>query len=166
MKKQRAIKDRALLDKDKAQCNSSEKHTAVNAFKDDKVFLTEFDCEVLENMKTWFNKPFDLCVMSAPALVCLLLCSLLRYAYSPYLVQCMWPHLAVKPNINSAVTCFLVPAGLVYALTFGFMFQMCMEKQQAILNKVTREIAVIDHIITIAAKLNLPYKQNLLDIYR
>ena len=144
----------------------NQRRSILDSLTNKPVLLTDFDHEVMANMGVWYNKPLALLKIYLPAISCLLLCCALYYLNQFYIIKCMWPHLAARPNINSAVTCFLVPAGLVYALSFGFMFQQCMEKQRIILLKVTREMALIDHIITLAGKLNLQNKQYLLVIYR
>ncbi|GFS17616.1 hypothetical protein ElyMa_003244100 [Elysia marginata] len=54
---------------------------------------------------------------------------------------------------SSVVACYLSPAGLVYATSFGFAFQQALNKQHEILTKLVAEIAKIDHIATFAAKL-------------
>ncbi|KAK7115782.1 hypothetical protein V1264_001597 [Littorina saxatilis] len=41
------------------------------------------------------------------------------------MVEFLWPPslYPTPPNINDAISCFLVPAGMVYAISFGFAFQ-------------------------------------------
>ncbi|XP_012946831.1 uncharacterized protein LOC101858840 [Aplysia californica] len=53
----------------------------------------------------------------------------------------------------SSSACYLAPAGLVYATSFGFAFQQALNKQHDILNQLAKEIGKIDHIATFAAKL-------------
>ena len=49
-----------------------------------------------------------------------------------------------RPDINTAVTCFLAPAGLIYALSFGFTFQQVLEKHKRVLNKVMTRDQVLE----------------------
>ena len=56
--------------------------------------------------------------------------------YSP-MASCLWPGQA-RPDINTAVTCFLAPAGLIYALSFGFTFQQVLDKHRGVLAKVNK----------------------------
>lgn len=55
--------------------------------------------------------------------------------YNP-LAKCLWPGQS-RPDINTAVTCFLAPAGFIYALSFGFTFQQAFEKHRGVLQKVS-----------------------------
>ena len=54
--------------------------------------------------------------------------------YNP-ITTCLWPG-QTRPDINTAVTCFLAPAGFIYALSFGFTFQQVFEKHRGVLHKV------------------------------
>ena len=45
---------------------------------------------------------------------------------APHLMQALWPKdvFEMRPNINDAISCFLGPASLVYAIAFGFAMQV------------------------------------------
>lgn len=60
----------------------------------------------------------------------------------------------------------LAPAGLVYALSFGFMFQQTYSKQTEILTKVTHEFSLLDQILTMSKSMKLPTQKHLLALYR
>ena len=119
-------------------------------------FLTDFDKEVLESLITFHNRPFELVKIATPALISLALCPFTLYLYAP-IVDMFWPkdRYVVMPNINEAIACFLAPAGLVYATSFGFAFQSALNKQSEILNKMTYELGMIDQIMTMTSKLKL-----------
>ena len=70
------------------------------------------------------------------------------------------------PNINQCVSCFLTPAGLVYALSFGFAFQQALAKQNDVLNKMTNEISYLDQIATLTCKINFKTGGTRSSIYR
>lgn len=67
---------------------------------------------------------------------------------------------------KTAIACFLAPAGLVYATSFGFAFQQALSKQGEVLRKITYELGLIDQIATLASKLNLPNIQDRMSIYK
>ena len=59
-----------------------------------------------------------------PVILSLGFCPLTLLLHS-WIVDCLWPPslFSSAPNINDAIACFLVPAGMVYAISFGFAFQ-------------------------------------------
>ncbi|XP_064619606.1 uncharacterized protein LOC135483036, partial [Lineus longissimus] len=128
--------------------------------------LSDFDLEVLDGLHTFYNKPMELLIIAAPALVSLSLCPVALYLYNP-LVTIFWPFpkFTAQPNINDAIACFLAPAGLVYATSFGFAFQSALAKQSEIVRKLSHEVGMLDQIVTLTAKLSLPKKMQL-EIYR
>ena len=123
----------------------------------DDEFLTAFDQEVLASMGRFTNRPGELFRIASPALLSLALCPATLYLYIP-LVGIFWPTetYATPPNINEAIACFLAPAGLVYATSFGFAFQQALYKQREILQKVSHELGLLDQIATLTTKLSLP----------
>ncbi|XP_033729314.1 immunoglobulin A1 protease autotransporter-like, partial [Pecten maximus] len=119
-------------------------------------FLSNFDLEVLESLHSSYNKPLELLKISFPALLSLGLCPFTLYLYEPF-TTFLWPpdEYETPPDINDAIACFLAPAGLVYATSFGFAFQQALNKQRDILDKLTTEISMIDQIATFSSKLKL-----------
>ena len=65
--------------------------------------------------------------------------------YQP-ITSCLWPGSGVRPDVNTAITCFLAPAGLIYALSFGFTFQQVLEKHRGVLAKVCWHVDDDKHI--------------------
>ena len=128
-------------------------------------FLNDFDVEALESLKTFNNRPSQLCKIAAPAVLSLALCPFLLYIYGP-MVTLFWPNKTAQPNINEAIACFLAPAGLVYATSFGFAFQQVLTKQHDLLAKISYEIGLLDQILTLTSKLTLPTQEFRKSIYR
>ncbi|KAL8587495.1 hypothetical protein ACOMHN_000901 [Nucella lapillus] len=66
----------------------------------------------------------ELAYILLPVVFILGFCPLTLLLHKP-LVMCLWPPdvFPSPPNINDAIACFLVPAGMVYAISFGFAFQ-------------------------------------------
>ena len=130
-------------------------------------FLTQFDLDVLKYLQGFSNKPMELLKIGTPALITIILgpCSMLFY-YST--TEFFWPKetFSELPNNNQCVSCFLTPAGLVYAISFGFAFSSALGKQSEILNKVTEEISFIDQAATLASKLKLSSNQVRMGIYQ
>lgn len=135
--------------------------------KDEPPFLTPFDMEVIDTFKTHYNRPIDLLKIAFPALLSLALCPFTLYLYTP-LTTFIWPkdEYASPPDINDAIACFLAPAGLVYATSFGFAFQQALSKQSHIMDKVTKEISMIDQIATFCTRINLPKQRQRRQVYR
>ncbi|XP_061195900.1 uncharacterized protein LOC133204162 [Saccostrea echinata] len=130
-------------------------------------FYSDFDKEVIESLSTSHNRPLDLFIIALPAILSLALCPITLYLYYP-LVNFLWPpeEFATAPDINDAVACFLAPAGLVYATSFGFAFQQALSKQHHILEKVTSEISMVDQIATFSTKMTLSRPSVRRHIYR
>ena len=127
-------------------------------------FYDDFDLEVLNDLKTKNNKLSTLLKLCIPSLISLTLAS--SFMFSQDLVfNCMWP-LKNRPDINTAVTCFLAPAGLVYALSFGFTFQQVLEKHRHILKKITTEMSMMDQMVTMTSKMNLPSKKHAMAMFK
>ena len=135
--------------------------------EDEEEFLTEFDREVLGSLITFHNRPIELLKIASPALISLVLCPITLYMYIP-LVNSFWPpdKFNAMPNINEAIACFLAPAGLVYATSFGFAFQSALSKQSEILYQMTYKLGLVDQIITLSSKITFSSLQNVMDIYK
>ena len=134
---------------------------------DDLEFFTDFDLEVLGSLGSFNSRPLQLVRVATPALLSLALCPATLYLYEP-LVTFFWPPYKFRtpPDINEAIACFLAPAGLVYATSFGFAFQQALTKQQTILNKMTHELGLLDQIVTMVSKINLPSLHSRMAIYK
>ncbi|XP_076444357.1 uncharacterized protein LOC143282555 [Babylonia areolata] len=120
----------------------------------EETFFTEFDLDVLQSLRTCYNQPKELIRIAIPAVLSLALCPLTLYMFDPFR-KLVWPEYADRPDINDAIACYLSPAGLVYATSFGFAFQQVLNKQHEILTKMTEEISMLDQIITFAIKLHV-----------
>ena len=63
-------------------------------------------------------------------------CPITLYTYQP-LVETFWlnqnPSMVARPNVNEAILCFLMPAGIVYATFFGFAVEIAVAKQGVVL---------------------------------
>lgn len=79
-----------------------------------------------------------------------------------------WPPERYKtpPMINEAVACFLAPAGMVYAVSFGFAFQQVLSKQLDITRKIHEEIGQIDQLISMTNKIHFMSSGSKLNIFR
>lgn len=144
-----------------------EKDLVTKEVKENDDFFSEFDLEVLGNLGSFNNRPLQLAMVSFPALLSLALCPFTLYLYEP-LTSFFWPpnRFSVLPDINEAIGCFLAPAGLVYATSFGFAFQSALTKQQAILDKITYELGLLDQIVTLCTKISFPSLKHRMMIYK
>ncbi|XP_061193763.1 uncharacterized protein LOC133201994 [Saccostrea echinata] len=129
-------------------------------------FLSKFDLEVLKVLQTFPNKASELLKIGLPALVTICLGPFAMFFYHST-TEFFWPEnkYAQLPNNNQCVSCFLTPAGLVYAISFGFAFSSALAKQSDILTKVTEEISFIDQAATLTSKLKLANNKIRMGIY-
>ncbi|CAD5124050.1 DgyrCDS12356 [Dimorphilus gyrociliatus] len=145
----------------KRECNGNEVHNE-NITK--RALYSDFDLEVLDDFILNTNHPKNLIAIAIPPIASLVCCTILLFIYTP-MIDCLWPEVK-KPDINTGISCFLAPAGLVYALSFGFMFQQTYGKQTEILTKVTHEFSLLDQILTMSKSLKLPTQKHLLALYK
>ncbi|XP_072163777.1 uncharacterized protein [Diadema setosum] len=131
-------------------------------------FLTMEDVETIHSMDLFFNQPLPLCRIALPALISLALCPLVLFIYSP-VTAFFWPPDEFPegvPNINDAIACFLAPAGLVYATSFGFSYQSAMQKQRSLISIVSNEVSKLDQIIVMTSHLSYITLKEKSKIYR
>ena len=131
-------------------------------------FFSAFDVEVAQCLGMHVNSAGELLRIATPALLSLALCPATLYLYEP-LATVFWPPskgFSSPPDINEAIACFLAPAGLVYATSFGFAFQQALSKQIEIMGKVAHEMGLLDQIVTLTSKLTFPDHRQRMDVYR
>lgn len=133
----------------------------------DLAFLSQFDLEVLNFLQHYSNKPTELLKIGIPALITIVLGPFAILFYHST-TEFFWPKETFPelPNNNQCISCFLTPAGLVYAISFGFAFSSALGKQSEILSKVTEEISFIDQAATLTSKLKLTDHKIRMDIYQ
>ncbi|XP_062567442.1 uncharacterized protein LOC134229690 [Saccostrea cucullata] len=129
-------------------------------------FLSNFDLEVLKALQNISNRPSELLKIGLPAVVTICLGTFAMLFYHST-TEFFWPKdkYPQLPNNNQCVSCFLTPAGLVYAISFGFAFSSALGKQSDILTKVTEEISFIDQAATLTSKLKLTNSKIRMAIY-
>ena len=69
-------------------------------------------------------------------------------------------------QISDVIACFLMPAGLVYAIAFGFGFNEAQIKQQMMIAGVATRVALLSRIISltfVVEELGVKQKQ---DVYK
>ncbi|XP_033753340.1 uncharacterized protein LOC117336797 [Pecten maximus] len=130
-------------------------------------FLGEFDREVLDNLRSFHVQPGEIIRICFPAFSTMVIGPVFMMGYYE-IIDFFWsiedyPDL---PNINQCVACFLTPAGLVYAISFGFAFQQAINKQCDILEKMTTEISYLDQAATLTSKLKLRSPAVKVSMYR
>lgn len=130
-------------------------------------FLNAFDDEVMASFKQFKHSTSEFVKISLPALTTMILGPLLILMYHST-TEFFWSveHFPKLPNNNQCVSCFLTPAGLVYALSFGFAFQQALTKQGEVLDKMTTEISYIDQIATLTCKMRFHNNKTRLHIFK
>ena len=120
-------------------------------------FLTDHDLGIIEEFKCYQNRPWNLFVLAMPACLSLLFCPLTLFLYTP-LTRYFWPvefYPDGPPNVNDVISCFLTPAGLVYAIAFGFAFQEAVGKQDGLTNRFAKQLNKMEHIMILNKNLPL-----------
>lgn len=114
----------------------------------DTGLLTESDHESIESFLSYFNQPLQLLWISLPSLLTMALCPATLFLYKP-MINLFWPPeiYPTPPAINGVIGSFLTPAGLVYAIAFGFAFQEAMSKQNLITTKLASILTLLNHIV-------------------
>ncbi|OWF46889.1 hypothetical protein KP79_PYT14971 [Mizuhopecten yessoensis] len=59
----------------------------------------------------------------------------------------------VAPNINESIACFLSPAGMVYAVSFGFAFQQVLGKQTDVMKNIAHDVRQMNQLISMTKSL-------------
>ena len=112
-------------------------------------FLNKNDLDILERLKSFQNNPNSRIKIAIPTLLSMLVCPMTILIYQP-LVNYTWPKALTAPDINSAINCFLMPAGFVYVIAFGFIFQDVMTSFQKLSLPITEEISMFNQIVNMA----------------
>ncbi|KAK7115783.1 uncharacterized protein [Littorina saxatilis] len=89
-----------------------------------------------------------------PVIFSLGFCPLTLLLHRP-IIHCLWPPsvYTIAPNINDAIACFLVPAGMVYAISFGFAFQQVIGAFGEIQIGVQRRAEQLQKLLTLISHL-------------
>ena len=109
--------------------------------------LTESDRSVLCEIRTFQNSPLAMFKLALPALGPLVVCPVALFLHEP-LVEYLWPTYQFKtpPDINMAIICFLMPAGMIYAIAFGFFCQDVMGEFNLVSSGISQQTAMIRQI--------------------
>ena len=104
-------------------------------------FFSRCEIDALEGNSYFENSAKGLSHISVPPLLALLFCPMTLLLYTP-LANFLWPKqfFTEIPNINDALACFLVPAGMVYAITFGFAVQEVLQKHLHLQQRLSSEV--------------------------
>ena len=114
-------------------CKNDQSNCSVNgnpnSISTEENFLSEQDMAVLNRMSEFQNNPISLLCVGLPAYTTLAMCPIVIYVYITW-GHFFWPSQTGHrmPDINEAIANFLVPAGLVYAIAFGFAYQDVLSK--------------------------------------
>lgn len=114
-------------------------------------FFTRNDLLILEHLQKYQNNPKYLYKIGIPAVTSLTICSLIMAAYQP-IIDFLWSH-RTQPAINEAVACFLAPAGMVFAVSFGFAFQQVLQKQIDITARLNNDFSEMELLMNLTKKL-------------
>lgn len=112
---------------------------------------TTTDGEILEHLQWYQNNPRYLYKIGLPAVTSLIFCPMIMIAYTP-ISNFLWPN-RTQPTINGAIACFLAPAGMVYAVSFGFAFQQVLQKQIDITTRLNNDFSEMELLINLTKKL-------------
>ena len=110
----------------------------------DYTFFSGEDIDVLIKMEEFQNNPMSLICICIPVLASLAFCPVTIVTYGMWM-NFFWPLEITGPmtNINDAIACFLMPAGLVYAIAFGFAFQDVLAKKADVEKSLCWQMALL-----------------------
>ena len=102
-----------------------------NAIHDRSNLFPEFswlsydDKVLIYKLNLFGNNPWGLIQLAWPALISMAFCPMTIFLYMP-MVKMFWPpeYFDAIPDINNVIRGFLTPSGLVYAIAFGFAYQV------------------------------------------
>ncbi|XP_041474128.1 uncharacterized protein LOC121422952 [Lytechinus variegatus] len=126
-------------------------------------FLTSEEIESMEALRQHHNGPVSLFFMCLPAIISLALGPCLLLLRAP-VIDSFWAN--GLPNINDGLGSFLAPAGLVYAITFGFTFQCVLDKQRCIAATLSTEVGLLEQILAMTSKMTSLTTEDRLKIYK
>ena len=119
-----------------------------------QLFSTQ-DNQVLRQFHLFPNNPKALVLIVSPAVVSLLLCPLTLLLHDQ-IMYCFWPDSNGQvPKINDGISCFLTPAGLVYAIAFGFAFQEAIRKQNDLSNRMSTLVNKAEQICVMCSQVSV-----------
>ena len=91
--------------------------------------LSADDIQHLAAFRRFQNSPLPLFKLALPCLLSVIFCPATLYS-APLLVNFLYPkEHGGMPVINDVIQAFLMPAGLVYAIAFGFALQNALQSQ-------------------------------------
>ncbi len=140
--------------------NGSPTNYAVDRFFDDK------DIKILLEVISFQNglKPLlKICMMP---LLSLAFCPITLVLLET-LQDFFWPpdNFCIPPNVNDAISCFLVPAGLVYSIAFGFSLQSVMMKFGQYTDDLSKIVTCLHQTFEILKLLSCLSKEDLMEIF-
>ena len=128
--------------------------TRGNNTKEKLTFFTEQDQLAIANFESFQNRPRELLLLSLPCIICLTFCPATILLYQP-IVDLYWPkdQFAEPPKVNDVIASFLTPAGLVYAIAFGFAFQEALGKQAYVTTEVSTHLTLLEHLTMLTVRI-------------
>ncbi|XP_046552024.1 uncharacterized protein LOC124261720 [Haliotis rubra] len=132
-----------------------------------KPLLSMEDKKVLQTLTGQTNTFKELVKIVTPATMSLAFCPLTLFTHS-LILEGFWPKDAFPkaPNINDGIACFLVPAGMVYAISFGFAFQAVFTRHQDTDRCISEEVNTMNRIISLVSRMQFPSPKTQLGILR
>ncbi|OWF53980.1 hypothetical protein KP79_PYT25437 [Mizuhopecten yessoensis] len=129
---------------------------AITVQRDEKYsFLTTRDVIALKRLEAFQNNFCGLLKICIAPMVSLVASPLALLLYQPIVTYC-WPKSSfpTRPNINDAIGCFLVPAGMVYAFMFGFAFQHVYHGHIKVGDNIQEKVGVMRELVWILKNLD------------
>ena len=129
-----------------------------------QTFFSPSDLQLLCKAKCFQQNPIALMRIALPTLISLAFCPLSLYMLGS-MITFFWPEtMEFTPKINEVVSAFLVPAGLVYAIAFGFALQDTIEKQKNVSNDITDHASTVKQVALLIAEYPCYSKTQKMDI--
>lgn len=125
------------------------------------------DKKVLQSITGQTNTFKELVKIVIPATLSLAFCPLTLFTHG-LILEGFWPMnvFPQAPNINDGIACFLVPAGMVYAISFGFAFQAVFTRHLDTDRCISEEVNNMNRIISLVSRMQFPSPKTQLGILR
>ncbi|XP_071107687.1 uncharacterized protein [Haliotis cracherodii] len=141
-----------------------------NTYSDEcctKPLISMEDKKVLQSITGQTNTFKELVKIVTPATLSLAFCPLTLFTHG-LILEGFWPMNVFPraPNINDGIACFLVPAGMVYAISFGFAFQAVFTRHLDTDRCISEEVNNMNRIISLVSRMQFPSPKTQLGILR
>jgi hypothetical protein len=120
-------------------------HAQRTPVHDQATFVSAHDKTIMQDLYRCQNTLKELLSIALPAAMSIGVCPFTIFLHGP-MVSFLWGDSTSAPNVNDSLACYLVPAGMVYAISFGFALQGALEKQTETQNSILGVVSTTEEV--------------------